>query len=50
MLERDEIEKLQTLPEGYTKIVSKTDAHKMIGNGWTVEVIKHIFRNMNELS
>ncbi len=49
MLERDEIEKLQTLPEGYTKIVSKTDAHKMIGNGWTVEVIKHIFRNINEL-
>lgn len=49
MLERDEVEKLQTLPSGYTNIVSKTEAHKMIGNGWTVEVIKHIFRNINEL-
>ena len=49
MLERDEVERLQTLPEGYTSIVSKTEAHKMIGNGWTIEVIKHIFRNMNEL-
>jgi site-specific DNA-cytosine methylase len=50
MLERDEVEKLQTLPEGYTNIVSKTEAHKMIGNGWTVDVIAHIFKNMNELS
>jgi DNA (cytosine-5)-methyltransferase 3A len=43
MLERDEAEKLQTIPNGYTNIVSKTDAHKMIGNGWTVDVIAHIF-------
>ena len=50
MLERDEIEKLQTLPEGYTNILSKTEAHKVIGNGWTLEVIKHIFKNLNELS
>lgn len=43
MLERDEVERLQTIPNGYTDIVSKTDAHKMIGNGWTVDVIAHIF-------
>jgi site-specific DNA-cytosine methylase len=43
MLERDEVERLQTIPNGYTSIVSKTDAHKMIGNGWTVDVIAHIF-------
>jgi site-specific DNA-cytosine methylase len=43
MLERDEIERLQTIPNGYTNIVSKTEAHKMIGNGWTVDVIAHIF-------
>jgi site-specific DNA-cytosine methylase len=43
MLERDEVERLQTIPNGYTNIVSKTDAHKMIGNGWTVDVIAHIF-------
>jgi site-specific DNA-cytosine methylase len=47
MLERDEVERLQTIPNGYTNIVSKTDAHKMIGNGWTVDVIAHIFKNIN---
>ena len=46
MLERDEVERLQTIPNGYTNIVSKTDAHKMIGNGWTVDVIAHIFKNL----
>ena len=43
MLERDEVERLQTVPNGYTNIVSKTDAHKMLGNGWTVSVVSHIF-------
>lgn len=47
MLERDEAEKLQTIPNGYTNIVSKTDAHKMIGNGWTVDVIAHIFGGLS---
>ena len=45
-----ECEKLQTVPTGYTEGVSDTSRYKMLGNGWTVEVIKHIFRNMNELS
>lgn len=45
-----ECEKLQTVPIGYTEGVSDTSRYKMLGNGWTVEVIKHIFRNMNELS
>ena len=45
-----ECEKLQTVPVGYTEGVSNTSRYKMLGNGWTVEVIKHIFRNMNELS
>lgn len=44
-----ECEKLQTVPIGYTEGVSDTSRYKMLGNGWTVEVIKHIFRNMNEL-
>lgn len=46
MLERDEVERLQTVPNGYTNIVSKTEAHKMLGNGWTVDVIAHIFKNL----
>ena len=48
MLEIDEVERLQTIPNGYTNIVSKTDAHKMIGNGWTVDVIAHIFSSLKE--
>ena len=38
-----ECERLQTVPDGYTKGVSNTQRYKMLGNGWTVEVIKHIF-------
>lgn len=45
-----ECEKLQTVPSGYTEGVSNTSRYKMLGNGWTVDVIKHIFGNMNELS
>lgn len=48
MLERDEVEKLQTVPSGYTNIASKTDAHKMLGNGWTIDVIAHIFKYLNK--
>ena len=42
----EECERLQTVPDGYTKGVSNTQRYKMLGNGWTVEVIKHIFKNM----
>lgn len=38
-----EYERLQTIPEGYTSVVSTSQAKKMIGNGWTVDVIAHIF-------
>ena len=34
-----ECEKLQTVPVGYCASVVKTHAYKMIGNGWTIEVI-----------
>ena len=44
-----ECERLQTVPDKYTEGVSKTQRYKMLGNGWTVDVIAHIFRNMNEL-
>lgn len=46
MLERDEVERLQTVPVGYTNCVSKTAAHHAVGNGWTVDVIVHIFKNI----
>lgn len=38
-----ECERLQTVPDNYTEGVSNTDRYKMIGNGWTVDVIAHIF-------
>lgn len=35
--------RLQTVPTWYKFVVSETQQYKMLGNGWTVEVIKHIF-------
>jgi DNA (cytosine-5)-methyltransferase 3A len=45
-LSQNEIEKLQTLPVGYTKILSYDEAYDCIGDGWTVDVIAHIFKNI----
>jgi site-specific DNA-cytosine methylase len=42
-LSQTEIEKLQTLPTGYTSNLSFDDAYDVIGDGWTVDVIAHIF-------
>ncbi len=43
-----ECERLQTLPDNYTEGVSNTQRYKMIGNGWTVDVIAHIFKGIKE--
>lgn len=37
-----ECERLQTLPDGYTRAVSNTQRFRGLGNGWTAEVIIHI--------
>lgn len=37
-----ETERLQTLPDNFTKDLSNSRRYKAIGNGWTVEVISHI--------
>jgi len=42
-----ECERLQTVPEGYTAHVSNTQRYRMLGNGWTVEVIKHIMSGID---
>lgn len=39
-----ECERLQTLPDNYTEGISKTQRYKVIGNGWTIDVIAHILR------
>ena len=41
-----ELERLQTVPEGYTKCLTRNEAADVLGDGWTIEVIKHIFKNM----
>ena len=38
-----ECERLQTVPDGYTSYVSDSQRYRMLGNGWTVNVIAHIF-------
>ena len=38
-----ECERLQTVPDGYTEGVSNTQRYKMLGNGWTIDVIAHVF-------
>ncbi len=41
-----ECERLQTVPDNYTSSVSDTQRYRMLGNGWTVDVIVHIFNNL----
>lgn len=43
---RTETERLQTVPEGYTSIVSESKAKNILGNGWTIDIIAHIFSNI----
>lgn len=38
-----ECERLQTLPDNYTDGISNSQRYKALGNGWTVDVIAHIF-------
>lgn len=41
-----ECERLQTLPDNFTEGVSSTQRYKMLGNGWTVDVLAHIFKGL----
>lgn len=43
----NEIERLQTMPEGCTKALCKSKAFNALGNGWTAEVIIHIMQSWN---
>jgi site-specific DNA-cytosine methylase len=46
MLTPIEYERLQNVPDNYSSVVSNTQRYKMLGNGWTVDVIAHIFKNI----
>lgn len=41
-----EAERAQTVPDNYTEGVSETKRLEMLGNGWTVDVIAHIFKGL----
>lgn len=41
-----EAERLQTVPDGYTDCIPTAKAFECLGNGWTVDVIAHIFKGL----
>ena len=43
-----ECERLQTVPDNYTNHVSNTQRYRMLGNGWTVDVICHLLEGMRD--
>lgn len=43
-----ECERLQTVPDNYTNYVSDSQRYKMLGNGWTIDVIAHILSFLNK--
>lgn len=44
---KEERARLQTIPEKYIEHISEKDASDLIGDGWTVDVIAHILKNIN---
>lgn len=44
-----ECERLQGVPDNYTSSVSDTQRYRMLGNGWTVDVITHIFKGLKSV-
>lgn len=47
-LSRIEMERLQTVPEGYTNCLTINQAANVLGDGWTIDVITHILKNINK--
>lgn len=47
-LNQVEMERLQGFPDGYTSILSKAKAGSLLGDGWTLPVIEHIFSFINK--
>jgi len=45
-LNQNELEQLQTVETGYTKILDRNNAACLLGDGWTVDVIAHILRGL----
>jgi hypothetical protein len=47
-LTREEIEKAQTLPSGYTDILSYPQMQNVCGDCWTVDIVAHCFKNLGQ--
>ena len=45
-----ECKRLQTVPDSYVFPVSNSQAYKMLGNGWTVDVIAHILSHCQSIT
>tara|TARA_R110000744_G_scaffold75207_4_gene149754 strand:- start:22 stop:849 length:828 start_codon:yes stop_codon:yes gene_type:complete len=45
-INQNELEKLHNIPEGYTEILNQRKAGDLIGDGWTIDVVTHIFKNI----
>ena len=45
-LYQPELEKLQTVTEGYTNILTRNESAGLLGDGWTVDVIVHILKHL----
>lgn len=47
VLSKIEMERLQTIPENYTKVLSWKEAASVLGDGWTIDVICHLLKQAN---
>ena len=45
-MNQTELERCQTVPEGYTRCLTRNEAANCLGDGWTIDVITHILKNM----
>mgnify|MGYP003152077379 CR=1 FL=1 len=48
LMNANEFERLQTVPLNYTDCVNNTERYRMLGNGWTVDIVAHIFKNIKQ--
>lgn len=46
-LNQTELERCQTVPEGYTKCLTRNEAADVLGDAFTVDIIAHIFSFIN---
>ena len=47
-LNQEELEKCQCVPNGYTKCLTRNEASDVLGDGWNIDVIVHIFKNLTQ--